>query len=343
VLTVVLLGFAAFSADVGMALAQRQAVSTGADSAALAIVREQHLDVIDTPRKCSDLKADTDVWSQAEATAVKQLNANSPFGMKILEDAVEVDLDCVQDGKVLRVEVTAAHSAEAIVGRFMGTSEIAFERRAVANLGVANEVGGVLPLAMCIHQADEIMANAAADRANDLPYRAETIKVDKVWMAPSKCISSKGASGNWGWLDLGQGNSASGLGNLIKTGHGGTIDLTGPTYEQKGTPGNKVNSKHIDDGMAARMDDHVTLPVFDKYDEAGGQNVKYNIVGFMTVQLCGFDDGAAKGECFDESVPGFSDDLQLRYVDYSPAGVIGSICELDDDCAFNSYITALTE
>jgi hypothetical protein len=96
--------------------------------------------------------------------------------------------------------------------------------------------------------------------------------------------------------------------------------------------------------MELRMDDKVTMPVYDEYDEdKSGQNATYNIVGFLTVQLCGYDQGSRRGACFDASTPGFPNDLQVRYVDYSPVGSIGDICGLADPCAFNSYITALTE
>lgn len=345
ILSVALLGFAALSVDIGMAMAQRQAVGTGADSAALAIVREQQRAAIDDPRSCTTLLADADVQSDAEATALAQVNANSPFGLTIPADAVTTNLACVGAGdEVLEARVMVSHSSQTYLGNLAGVAEIDFDREAVANLGVANEVGGVLPLALCVHQAQEIMDHAEIDRAAGLPYRAETIRVDRVWTAPNLCRSSTGASGNWGWLDLGQGNGASALGELIRTGHGATIDLTGPTYSLNGTPGSKENSGPVKTGMEMRMDQRVTMPVYDRYDEdLSGQNAMYNIIGFISVQLCGYDNGSKRGTCFDSTIPGYPNDLQVRYVDFSPAGSIGDICGLADPCAFNAYVTALTE
>jgi hypothetical protein len=358
VLATFLIGLAAFSVDVGMVLAQRQAISTGADSAALAIVREQLRETVDNPRSCQELAADPTVHQQAEATALAQVNANAPFNRTIPAEGIQTDLYCVDaggnravGGKVLEAAVTVSQNVETyLAGVFNRDSDhIAVNRVAVANLGVANDLGGALPLALCIHQAEAIMEYARTNPpAEGDPYPAVSIEVDRVWTEPSLCKApTKGASGNWGWLDLTEEKGGDGtrkLADMIRTGHGGTIDLTGPTYELDGTPGAKGNSNRVHEAMESRMDQKVTLPVYDKYDEdKSGQNARYNIVGFLSVQLCGYDNGSERGACYDASVPGFPDDLQVRFVDYfSPQAAIGALCELNDACAFNAYVTALT-
>ena len=72
--------------------------------------------------------------------------------------------------------------------------------------------------AICKYQAQQIITDAAADASSSVPFRAELIALTKVWTGNQTCDGA-GGSGNWGWLDLGQGNGNSALADMIT--HGG--------------------------------------------------------------------------------------------------------------------------
>jgi Flp pilus assembly protein TadG len=62
--------------------------------------------------------------------------------------------------------------------------------------------------------------------------------------------SSGGAPGNWDWVDVGQGNGASQLGQVLQSGASGTFSI-GQTINSD--PGNKANSGPAQSGLAARL------------------------------------------------------------------------------------------
>lgn len=346
-LVVVLAGVAAFTTDFGMAYAQRQALATGADSAALAVVRQQYKSVKADPRVCADLVTDDQALpandpTKASAIALAQVNANAPFGLTLPASAVAAPLECVgSDDGTLRVTVTVNHEIDTTFGGVLGVSTMQVNRAAAAGLGVVNEVTGARPIALCNLQAQSIVDNAAADLEASQPYRAELVSLTKVWHGTS--CSGSGGAGNWGWLDLGQGNSAIALGEMIASGSSTPITLntttSPPTASMNGTPGNKGNSSHTHTGMDLIMDKVITLPVYDTYS-GNGANATYNVMGFLSVKMCGYDK-TIKGACYDLAVPMQGDDMQLRYVDYSPIGQIGNACGIGLTCAFNAYATKL--
>lgn len=65
-----------------------------------------------------------------------------------------------------------------------------------------------------------------------------------------KFVGSIGAKGNWQWVDVGQGNGASGLGNVLQNGSTGSFTI-GQTIST--SPGNKANSNNTKSGLAARL------------------------------------------------------------------------------------------
>lgn len=65
-----------------------------------------------------------------------------------------------------------------------------------------------------------------------------------------KFVGSIGASGNWQWIDVGQGNGASALGHVLQYGGSGTFTI-GQTIGSD--PGNKANSGPAKSGLAARL------------------------------------------------------------------------------------------
>ena len=65
-----------------------------------------------------------------------------------------------------------------------------------------------------------------------------------------KFVGTIGASGNWEWVDVGQGNGASGLGSVLQSGASGSFSIGSSIGS---SPGNKANSGPAKSGLAARL------------------------------------------------------------------------------------------
>jgi Flp pilus assembly protein TadG len=339
-LSVVLLVMMAFTADLGMAYAQRQALGAGADSAALAIVHSEYVKQLKNPTRTCSSTAAVD-GAAARSIALAQINANAPFGKPLTASQIQVSLSCVGAG-ALSASVRVSKTVPTTFGQVAGSSGIGINRSSVANLAVVNRVTGVEPIGVCRYQAQAIIDDAAADLSANKPYRSELMSLSKVWTGNRTCDGSGGA-GNWGWLDLGQGNAESALGQAIQDGSSTPLTVSGspPTLTLDGTPGNRANGNPVHAGMAAIMDKTVVLPVYGSYS-GNGANVTYTVNGFLTVKMCGYDK-TTTGTCYDPSVPMTGDDMQLRFVSYAPVGKLDSICGLGDtSCSFDSFTTGLT-
>ena len=359
-LAVVLIGLSAFTLDFGMAYSQRRALSTGADSAALAIVRNNYEKVIKDPNLiCSQLEATGE--SAAQTTALTQVNANKPFNMTLPASALDTDvLSCVgANGGVLQATVTVSKQVDTIFGGLFGVSTLNISRTAAAALGAANDVSGYLPIAVCTNEAQEIIKNAAADAAAGVGPRHEKIELDKVWKSGNPCNTDGSGSGNWGWLDcksLGSGTPA--LAQAIPNGCPDPITLQPgpPAYLfLEGMTGAKGNSNAVSDAISGIMDDKVAIPVYDTYTDTGTKT-KYRIIGFLSVKLCGYaaNKEATPGACYldgietladpdeDVSLGKKSNALQVQFVKYTPAGNVSDLCAIGDKtCSFNAYVTKL--
>jgi Flp pilus assembly protein TadG len=339
-LSVVLLVMLAFTADLGMAYAQRQALGSGADSAALAIVRSEYAKQLRSPaRTCAGIAAAD--GTAAAGIALAQVNANAPFGDPLTASDLQVDLSCTGAG-ALSASVKVTKQVPRTVGKVAGSAPLTVTRRSVASLAVVNRVTGVEPIGVCRYQAQAIIDDAAADLSANQPSRAELVSLSKVWTGSRTCDGS-GGSGNWGWLDLGQGNGESALGTTIENGSSTPLTVSGspPTLPLDGTPGNRSNGNPVHDAMAAIMDRTVVLPVYGSYS-GNGANATYTVTGFLTVKMCGYD-GSVRGTCYDPMVPMSGNDLQVRFVSYAPAGQLDSVCGLGDaSCSFDAFTTGLT-
>lgn len=347
-LTIPLIVILAFTADFGLAYANRQAISTGADSAALAIVHNQYRAQLKSPsRTCAQaLAADAALptGSSAKATtiALAQVNANAPAHTTFTAADIDVSLSCESSNKVLQASVTVRRNVPRAFSLVIGSDPLRVRRTSVSALGVRNGVDGVEPIGLCKLQAQKIVDDAAADLSDNKPYRAELISLSKVWSGNGTCDGA-GGSGNWGWLDLGQGNGNSALAAMITTGSTATYTLSGspPAYAMNGTPGNKGNSAGVHTAMDGIMDKPVIMPVYSTYS-GNGSNATYTVTGFITVMMCGYDK-TTKGSCYDSAVPMTGDDMQVKFVSYSTAGELGTVAGLGDSDAFDSYVTGLIQ
>jgi Flp pilus assembly protein TadG len=348
IFAVVLLGIVAFTTDFGMTYAQRQALATGADSAALAVVHAKYTSEISNPAQtCAQLVTNDAALGPSDPTkastiALAQVNANAPFGATIPASAVTTTLTCVSNDQILQVTVADNRTISSIFGQMLGTSSVSISRQGVAALGVVNKVRGLEPIALCTNQAQAIIKQHLADVAVPRADSIQLVSLNKVW-GSGACDGGGGAgSGNWGWLDFGAGVSVPDLVNAIDNGSG-TLALNPTTPPSlaplSGTPGNKGNSSTIDVAMNTIMSHIVTLPVYDTVGGSGATTT-YNIIGFLSLKLCGYDNKDF-GDCYSSLVPMTGNDLQIQYVNYTSEGQMGKGCGIGLTCAFNAYVTQL--
>lgn len=329
ILLVPLMILVAFTLDLGMAYAQAQAFSAGADSAALAITKAKRSTLTanpSAPKNCQSLIASD--AGQALAIAKKQADANRPYDLKATTGQVDVQvqLSCVdKDGNpdakgMLRATVTVQRDVPTTLGRLAGVSSVKATRKANAGVGVAADVAGAFPLAICEDQADAIIANATA-----APYPIETIDVTKVWKAD---CSSKAGSGNWGWVECG-GNGIPTLVGAILDGCDIDLTLTGtpPTISVDGTPGNKINAGPVRTALDSVKGKVFPFPVYDRIT-GNGAGTAYRVIGFINLTFIDSDkDG----------------NIQVQYVSYSPVGELNPDCGIGSvNCsAYNAYVIGL--
>ena len=346
---VILIVVAAFTTDFGMAYAQRQALATGADSAALAVIRAEHKSQLaNLTRTCAAaLAQDAALASaspaKASTIALAQVNANAPFSATIAASDVTTTLSCVSGGAVLQVAVVVNRTMSPILGSVVGASPMQLSRQAKAALGVVNGAKNMSPITICINQAQDIITKHLADVAASQADRAQLVPLDKVWGSGTSCDGG-GGTGNWGWLDFGGGVGVQNLVDYLTGAYQTTLTLDNSTtpasYTMNGTPGVK-NAHGIRVAMNTIMDQITTLPVYSSIG-GSGSGTTYKIIGFLSVKMCGYDNRQF-GRCYDSSpaVKMTGNDIQIRYVDYIPAGQMGEVCPIGSPCASNAYITKL--
>lgn len=364
-LAVVLVGMAAFTTDFGMAYAQRQALATGADSASLAVVRDQFNVLAKNPSfTCDQLvsqdaaKPDTDS-TKSSNIALTQVNENAPFGAKLESTQVQTTLKCVgSNSGTLQATVSVGKSVKTIFGGVFGVSSINIARVSAAALGAANDVRGLIPIAICTYEAQAIIANAMADvPARSATYRHEIVPLNKVWDGGRQCGTD--GEGNWGWLYCTDNNGVPDLSKGIQNGCPGALRLdtstTPASYVADGTPGDKGSSNPVTTAMQSIMDKTVTLPVYNNVTGPGA-NATYTVIGFLSVRMCAYDNNnnhTVSGACYVTTDPLVSSEpdnvvvtkntIQVQYVGYEPlVGQVNPYCAIGDTtCAFNSYVTGL--
>ena len=122
-LTIPLLILTAFTVDFGMAYAQGQAYSAGADSAALAIVNAKRAPLLvppAVPPTCDDIRIADAALSAGDPTkassiALTQVNANTNFGTQLTASDVTTALSCTPAG-VLVADVDVKRNVPTSLG-----------------------------------------------------------------------------------------------------------------------------------------------------------------------------------------------------------------------------------
>jgi Flp pilus assembly protein TadG len=333
---------AAFTVDFGNSYSQAMSFSSGADSAALAIVNAKR-DAINAepsvPTNCRTIvNNDT---GQALAIAKTMVDANGQYGMTTTNAGVNVtvSLACLDatgapsDTGMLKATVNVTRDVPTTLGRLVGVPTLTAARSGSAALGVAGKVSGVFPLAVCYLEANTIASDAtnAAAASPPQPYPIETILASKVWAGAQCSPPNHDGSGNWGWLDCGNGVSAPGLGKSISEGCKSDLTLTGTpaSVQADGAPGNKINSNNVQGPLDAVLGKVFAFPVYNAIT-GHGSGTQYTIIGFIELKILSYTtDG----------------DFKVQYVSYSPGGTIDDLCGIGGlQCTtYNAWATGLRQ
>jgi hypothetical protein len=270
------------------------------------------------------------------------VNANGQYGMTTTNASINVtvSLACLDasgapsDTGMLKATVNVTRAVPTTLGQMVGVPSVVASRSGSAALGVAGKVSGVFPLAVCYLEANTIATDAtnAAAASPPQPYPIETILASKVWGTGSPCNPPHGAgSGNWGWLDCGNGVSAPGLGKSISEGCKSDLTLSGTPAQAlaDGTPGNKINSNNVQGPLDAVLGKVFAFPVYNAIS-GHGSGTQYTIIGFIELKILSYTtDG----------------DFKVQYVSYSPGGTIDDLCGIGGlQCTtYNAWATGLRQ
>jgi Flp pilus assembly protein TadG len=339
---VVFVVLVAFSVDYGVAYAQRRALSTGSDSAALAIAQAyQQVAAANPGWSCDQVRAASTV--QAQSIANTYMASNAYKGSVV----APVTVSCVSPSSgqpvqvgspaVLLVSVDASRQVASIFGGIVGVSGYHIERTAAAAVGPAGTITGLRPFGVCQTDANALEGSGVGSYG---------------LISDSNSGTACGqASGNWGTLTLpGITNNGNGqpsqCGNNLRSailyGDCNPIAINGSTLPISGNPG-FPSGNSIDAELNAIIGLPIVLPVYSSVS-GNGANTIYSTVGFITVHLCAWWSGknssgtvptGAGANCYNTAaayrpvtLDPSTDYLQLQYVSFIPLSEVSTICGL---------------
>lgn len=190
-----------FTLDFGVTYAKRQALSSGADSAALAIINQKRFLANANPTvysTCLSLLATDPLSTGAKTTAVTQINANSQYGEAVAASSVTASLSC--QGSTLVADVTVDTNVPTSMGQLVGVSSLRANRSAQAVM----KLGGKAECGLCIlgHQNHDIQnGNVVINNGNvafngnagsgpngevNVTTSGGTTSIEGSWLFPSK-------------------------------------------------------------------------------------------------------------------------------------------------------------
>lgn len=155
-LSVALIGFAAFVVDFGAAYVHKVSLQKAADAAALKAAGE----IIRAPSTsptddCEDIRNDFSTGSQAlfdlETSAYQialENNANAARGV--------LSIDCSGDSRRVDVQYTNSGSIPTVFGGIFGVSSLSASRTATADIFSSPGGTGLRPYAVCLPEAEEL-------------------------------------------------------------------------------------------------------------------------------------------------------------------------------------------
>ncbi len=350
VLMVVFIGLSAFTIDYGYAYAQRRALSSTADGAALAAA-EEFRRTRTSSQSCDAMATDN---AKAAATAAANLvkTANGPAS-----STLAVGYSC--DGGYLMVTATMSKTTNAFFGGIYGKDSYDVWRTAKAVVAPAGSVtGAFLPFGLCEVDARRVLAGLTpGSDANSAAIKVPLAKTNGtpcgVCLADDTCDGNDeklSGSGNKSQVQLDPNLTSFGAALTYTGGTKLSIDGSGnvicslfpspPAGWCGGYPGAGGNSDPERDAINLLRDTTFMFPVYNRAT-GDGSNTRYRISGFISAKLCGWqqkniDSSNAKpkvhkGLCYDDisdqrlgTVNGEGDALQLRAARYVPPAELAS-------------------
>lgn len=361
VMAVVLIGMTAFTADVGLAYANKRQIQTAADAAVLAAASE----LAEYPGNCSAVIAAGSIEAQKEATSKVTVN-----DMDSLPAALGGDYSasCVNGKPVVSTSVTAA--APRLFGNIFGSGDYALTRSASAVVEVGTSTK-IRPYALC---------------ASDVPtgtLPSGVVEVTQPGQAHtgSDCSAAE-AGGNWWYVacpeDANGSMSAGELAAALENGCSETISIVTPqdattatklsqsltkncstkthrsAFCLAGDTGDSSNAnKTAYEKWPGLLGRTIVLPVFCTAAECdpdtvngSGSNAVFPVYKLAAVTVCGFhiydnvsmssSSGGCSGNTFTEAYVDAIDKkeirLFLRFVQVQTSGTQASNCALASKC-----------
>jgi hypothetical protein len=376
-LSIVIIGLAAFATDLGLAYNRARQLQSASDGAALAGAK-QLADAAAPGLSCAAVLAASQTAADAAARSYAGLNA--PPGSQLASGAppagwtgdAGVAFRC-NPQRLAEVRVTSLNQSPSFFGRVFGRSAYDLSKPATAAMGPATQVVGLRPFSFCKNVVDLLLAQ---DKLT--PGAAQVISVDKVFNAqnasgvsPTACGN---APGNWGTLGLdGSSNDPKNITLWTDVGYNKPIDLGSVTFidfpGDPGFPSAEAGQCTVSDGCNRSVktgdafDDILgqpsVLPVFEAA-RGGGNNANFRVVGFLGVRICGWKLGNKQGTvpnsqfggvaCYDPTVPlpsGNDSALQIRITNFIPVGDLSLGCGLTGTpnviCENNPRVVQLIE
>ncbi len=340
ILMVVFIGLSAFTIDYGHAYAQRRALSSTADGAALAAAEEFRL-TRTSGQTCTQMVAANASAATSAANLVK--TANGPQSSE-----VTVSYSC--DGGYLMVTATMTKNTNAFFGGVFGRNSYDLSRTSKAVVAPAGSVRGAFrPFGLCEVDAFRVLAGLTS--GSDANSGTVIVKLARTpgtscGVGPNETVSGEG---NESRIRLGP---EAGLDTYLKamlyTGNTTlSIDGSGNVICQFPSipdgwcgayPGVGGTNSQVTDAINTLLDTTFMFPVYNQTRNSGS-NTEYRISGFISAKLCGWQlknieesQGKPKvnaGTCYDGSAlkkfdKADGDALQLRAARYVPPAELSS-------------------
>jgi hypothetical protein len=327
-----LLVFAAFVVDFGTAYAQKRALSSGADAAALAAAKQIEQDSVAT-ESCATISGKYSVGSASynslRSTVNSYISENDPQGSttgnigqaSLLPGADGLLVSCVSNLGLV-VTVQTEKQVATTFGSLAGVDQVSVGQSARAAMGPGKSITGLRPYGICKGIADQVIAD---------PNNSHTVRFDNSSMG---CGS---APGNWGVIDFNGGSNPTGeIEQWTEFGYNQPITI--PPSGILTFPGNPgaPNPGALQQEMNSILDKEIAIPIFDQVTGTG-QNSVFRVTGFLGVKVCAWKFNNRNGgqspptSCYQASrvpTPVPQDYIQVRFTSYIPVGEINTGCQL---------------
>ena len=335
-LVIALIAICAFVTDFGYAYANKRLTQNGVDAAVLAAA-QSIIERVPSGKTCPQVRDDINnqldgAWTTPAKPAAKLVaqsffRENAPNSKATLK-ASDIIASC-ESNLGLKIEALSTMSSDAFFGRVIGTSSIPVATRAAAVVGPTTGAIGVYPIAICQARAMEAAAHPGQVYAFPLEKNDPVCALDNsVW----GLLNFDGSRGNGG---------DDGAFHDLQYGYDKPIDASTPVEAVlvDGSAGFRASLNSYIEALVGR---EIVLPVYDAYIS---HDKDYRISGFMTVEVCGFQDkksGKWQSPCAE-----VADDkerwIMFRFKKFLPNAELNTACAfLDPSCdKGTSYVAKL--